>query len=63
MNKIVVIPKEGVTVIHPESGNPIRENQEVNKTPQIIRFLKDGDLIEVKEPNKAKKEALTKEAE
>ena len=62
MNKIEVTVKEGVTVLHPESGNPIRDGQTVPRSPQIIRFLRDGDLIEITKPKTKKQQSKTQEA-
>ena len=63
MNTIVVKPKDGLIVVHPESGQPIRGGQTVPRSPQILRFLKDGDLLEVVEQKVKKKTTSKKEAE
>ena len=49
--KINVKPKEGLTVPHPETGSPMSACS-VERTPAIIRMIKDGDLIEVAKPVK-----------
>jgi hypothetical protein len=57
--KINVKPKDGLTVPHPENGSPMSACS-IEKSPAIIRLLKDGDLIETIKPVKkatAKKKA------
>jgi hypothetical protein len=49
--RINVKPKDGLTVPHPETGSPMSACS-VERTPAIIRLLKDGDLIEVIKPVK-----------
>ena len=55
METIRVKPKDGLTVRHPVTGAPMVEG-EVERTPQIIRYLKDGDLVLVPKQKKAVKE-------
>lgn len=54
MEKIKVKPStEGLQVAHPVSMVPIKQEGEiVYKCIQIKRYLKFGDLVEVKETNK-----------
>jgi hypothetical protein len=54
--KITVKPKDGVTV----KGFPCEK--EVERSPQVIRLLKDGDLVEVQKqkPAKASRKATAK---
>jgi hypothetical protein len=60
---IKVKPKDGLTVSHPETGLPMKECA-IEKTPAIIRLLKDGDLVEVKKTAaKKKKKQNPSEAE
>ena len=47
MKTIIVSPKEGLTVRHPETGAPIVKDTELIYSPQIKRYLKDGDLVEI----------------
>jgi hypothetical protein len=57
--KINVKPKDGLTVPHPETGSAMSACS-IEKSPAIIRLLKDGDLIQVIKPVKkatAKKKA------
>lgn len=57
---ITVKPKDGLTV----AGFP--GEKETERTPQVIRLLKDGDLIEVVKQNPAKvakKAPVKKESE
>jgi hypothetical protein len=49
--KINVKPKDGLTVPHPETGSPMSACS-IEKSPAIIRLLKDGDLIQVIKPVK-----------
>ena len=61
--RINVKPKAGLTVPHPETGSAMKACT-VEKSPAIIRLLKDGDLIEVVQPVKkatAKKKAPLQE--
>jgi uncharacterized membrane protein len=53
---ITVKPKEGLTV----AGFP--SERQTERTPQVIRLLKDGDLIEIK-PAKVAKKAPAKKQE
>lgn len=53
MKRITVSPKKGLTVRHPETGQPILDGADVELTPQIKRYLKDGDLTESKSKKKA----------
>lgn len=48
MSKLRVKPREGLIV----AGFP--SEKETDRTPQVIRLLKDGDLIEVKKTTKKK---------
>ncbi len=58
MKKIIASPREGVTVRHPETGFPIKPKTTVKLSPQIKRYLKDGDLIEIpKNPQPKKSKA------
>jgi hypothetical protein len=52
--KINVKPKDGLTVPHPATGAPM-DACSIEKTPAVIRLLKDGDLIEDKEYQTKKK--------
>ena len=58
--KINVKPKDGLTVPHPETGSPMTACS-VERSPAIIRMIKDGDLIEVTKP--VKKAPTKKKAE
>ena len=49
--KINVEPKDGLTVLHPETGSPMSACS-IERTPAIIRLLKDGDLLQVVKPVK-----------
>lgn len=53
MSTIRVRAKDGLTVLHPETGAQITE-RELIKTPAIIRMLNDGDLEEIDSPVPAK---------
>ena len=50
---IKVQPKDGMNVRNPESGAVMAGEIMIEKSPAVIRLLKDGDLIEVAEAVKA----------
>ena len=50
---IRVQPKDGLNVRNPESGAVIIGAIVIEKSPAVIRLLKDGDLTEVAEAVKA----------
>lgn len=64
VKKIMVKPREGLeSVPHPDApGAKITGEREVQRTPGVVRFLKQGSLIEVKPTKKktAKKAASNK---
>jgi hypothetical protein len=59
MKTIIVSPKEGITVKHPASGNPILPKTEIALSPQVKRYMRDGDLIEVQPKPKKKAKPQT----
>jgi hypothetical protein len=65
MSKIMVKPAEGLTVRHPESRSVLFGVLEFERTPAIIRMIKQGDLVVVdqKVAKKAPKKANKQEAE
>ncbi len=56
MKTTTVSPRDGVSVRHPATGRAIAPKTTIELTPQIRRYIKDGDLIEVKKAT-AKKES------
>ncbi len=46
---IKVKPKDGLTVVHPETGFALPGETMIEKSPAVIRLLKDGDILEVKD--------------
>ncbi|MAF25811.1 hypothetical protein CL634_09600 [bacterium] len=62
MKKIFVKPVNGLTVIHPISMAPIKQEGEiVLECTQIKRYLKFGDLEISKEPKKKTTKTQEKE--
>jgi hypothetical protein len=57
---IKVKAKDGLNVRNPESGAIIAGEIFIERGPAVIRLLKDGDLIEVKETEAPVKKVSTR---
>ena len=60
---IKVKPKDGVNVRNPQSGAVIANEIFIERLPSVVRLIKDGDLIEVKESAKPVKKATAQDTE
>jgi hypothetical protein len=59
MNLIKIKPADGLVVMNPNGGGKMKGERDIERTPAIIRMLKDGDIVEVKK-SKAVKKATNK---
>ncbi len=56
MQQAIVKPKEGLTILNPSNGVPIKpQGEKVTLNKYFFRRLADGDLVIVDEPKKQSK--------